>query len=454
MILKNLIYTLQSESYYYGRFLKFAYTHPKWWKLEKRQKIVWTIKAQLIWIFSSIIFWSVSLLFFILFKEKGLTIIPFLLLLLPLLIGASFLFLKPFDFIAKQLKIDAAKKIIVNSRACVIGIAGSYGKTSAKEILCSILEQKFSVIKTPENVNTDIGIANFILKNKAVFNSKSIFIVEMGAYQRGEIVKLCGMVRPTYSILTGINEAHLERFGSLKNIIYGKFELPQNTKEISFLNFDDDNIKNNYGKFKINKIIEISKSEAINIGLKDDFKGLQFEWRETKFETVLLGEHNITLILLCANLAGYLSMSLAKISEGVKKIKPIAHRLELIYNLNTGIVVIDDSYNGNFDGFVSGINLLKRAKGRKVVLTPGLVELGSKAQEIHEKIGELYAKNVDLVFLIKNKLTENIIRGLEKNNFSNYKVYEDTQKAHDDLKNMLRSGDTIIFQNDLTDNYF
>lgn len=454
MILKNLIYILQSENYYLGRFLKFVYTHPKWWKLEQRQKIVWTIKAKLIWAVCFIIFWSMSFLFLVLFREKGLAGILFLFFLLPFLISASFLLLKPFDFIAKQLKISNARKVIANSNACVIGITGSYGKTSAKEILASILEQKFSVIKTPENVNTDIGIANFILKNKTVLNSKSIFIVEMGAYQRGEIVRLCEMVRPTYSILTGINEAHLERFGSLKNIIYGKFELPQNTKEISFLNFDDDNIKNNYSKFKINKIIGISKSEAVNIGLKDDFKGLQFEWRETKFETVLLGEHNITLILLCANLASHLSIPLAEISEGVKKIKPIAHRLELIYNLNTDIVVIDDSYNGNFDGFVSGINLLKRARGRKVVLTPGLVELGSKAQEIHEKIGELYAKNVDLVFLIKNKMTENISRGLEKNNFSNYKVYEDTQKAHNDLKNMLRSGDTIIFQNDLTDNYF
>ncbi|MFA4817488.1 MAG: UDP-N-acetylmuramoyl-tripeptide--D-alanyl-D-alanine ligase [Parcubacteria group bacterium] len=355
---------------------------------------------------------------------------------------------------AKQLKINTARKIIAGSKACVIGITGSYGKTSAKEILSSILEQKFSVIKTPENVNTDIGIAKFILKNKAVFNNKSIFIVEMGAYQRGEIIKICKMVQPSYSFLTGINEAHLERFGSLENIIYGKFELPQNTKEISFLNFDDDNVKNNYGKFKINKIVGISKDEAKNIGLKDDFKGLQFEWREAKFETVLLGEHNITLILLCANLASHFSMSLTEISEGVKKIKPIAHRLELIYNLNTDVVVIDDSYNGNFDGFVSGINLLKRARGRKVVLTPGLVELGSKAQDIHEKIGELYAKNVDLVFLIKNKLTDNIIEGLKKNNFSNYKVYENTQKAHDDLKNILKPGDTIIFQNDLTDNYF
>jgi UDP-N-acetylmuramoyl-tripeptide--D-alanyl-D-alanine ligase len=454
MIFKNLIYILQSENYYFGRFLKFSYTHPKWWKLERRQKITWTIKARLIWFVSLILFLTVALLFVVFFKEKGIVAIPFLFLLLPLLISASFLLLRPFDFIAKQLKIKAAQKIIAGSKACVIGITGSYGKTSAKEILFSILKQKFSVIKTPENVNTDIGIANFILKNKVNFNSQSIFIVEMGAYHRGEIAKICRMVQPIYSILTGINESHLERFGNLENIIYGKFELPQNTKEISFLNFDDKNIKDNYSRFNLNKITGISKNEAINIIAKENFKGLEFKWQETEFETALLAEHNITLILLCTSLARHLSMSLEEISEGVKKIKPIAHRLELIYNSNTNIAVIDDSYNGNFNGFVSGINLLKRANGRKVVLTPGLVELGSRMEEIHKQIGELYAKNVDLVLLIRDKMTDYIVEGLKRNNFSNYKIYRSTKEAHSDLRNILKSGDTIIFQNDLTDNYF
>lgn len=455
MILKNLIYILQSEGYYFKRFLKFAYNHLKWWKLENRQKIIWTNKARSIWVVSLLIFWLIVGLFFVIFNVQGLLITPFLMVLLPIIIGISLFVITPLDIILKQQKIGNATKIISSSSVKVIGITGSYGKTSTKEILATILEQKFRIIKTPENVNTDLGIAEFISKNKDEFRDDVIFIVEMGAYKVGEIAKICAMVHPSYSILTGINEAHLERFGSLENIIKGKFELPRNTKHLALLNFDDENISKNYSKFNIKNYTGISKRDAGSIRTKDSFKGLEFEWEGKKFETSLLAEHNISLILLCAKIAEELLMSLDDICMGVKKIQPVTHRLQPIYNANADIMVIDDSYNGNFNGIVSGIKLLSGAVGRKVVLTPGLVELGSKMIGIHIKIGELYASNgADLVLLIENNMTNYIIEGLKKNKFANYKVYKTTQEAHDDLKNILKRGDTIIFQNDLTDNYF
>lgn len=117
-------------------------------------------------------------------------------------------------------------------------------------------------------------------------------------------------------------------------------------------------------------------------------------------------------------------------------------------------MVIDDSYNGNFDGIKSGVQLLGRAVGRKVVLTPGLVELGSKTESIHRQIGKLYSQHVDLVLIIRSVMTDHIIQGLKENNFTNYKIYETTQEAHADLGNILQKSDTILFQNDLTDNYF
>lgn len=454
MILKNLIYILQSENYYFKRFLKFAYTHLAWWKLENRQKIVWTKKAYAIWIISVFLFWFIFGLFFIIFKTLGLFIIPFLILALPFIIGISLLAIKPLDVILKYKKISLAAKIILASGVDVIGITGSYGKTSTKEILATILEQKFQVIKTSENVNTDMGIAEFVIKNKDTFKAKSIFIVEMGAYKKGEIEKICKMVNPLHSILTGINEAHLERFGSLENIIKGKFKLPQNTKGLSLLNFDDENIKKNYSRFNIKKSLGVFKKDATNIKARKNFEGLEFEWEGTKFETSLLAEHNITLILLCARIAQEFSMSLADIQKGVKNIQPVIHRLQPIYNAGKDIMVIDDSYNGNFNGIVSGIQLLSRANGRKVVLTPGLVELGERMENVHIEIGKLYAQEVDLVLLIENKMTKFIIKGLEENKFVNYKIYKTTKEAHDDLKNILQRGDTIIFQNDLTDNYF
>lgn len=454
MILKNLIYILQSEGYYFSRFLKFVYRHLTWWKLENRQQIVWTIKARLLWVITVLFFWIIIWLSFIQFGKSAVFAVFILILGLPFLLGFSLLIIWPLDWLLKQRKINIAAKIILTSKVKVIGIAGSYGKTTVKEILATILEQKFEVIKTPENINTDVGIADFIIKNKTKFREGGLFVVEMGAYQKGEIKRICQMVKPYYSILTGINESHLERFGSLENIVEAKFEISQNTQDLTLFNFDDENIKKNYFRFNFGKRVGISKQDAKDIFFKDKFQGLTFDWEGKKFETKLLAEHNITLIILCAKIAQELYMPIEDIVMGVKSLQPVKHRLEPIYNHHTDILVIDDSYNGNLDGIKSGIRLLGRAPGRKVVLTPGLVELGFRAKEVHQEIGGLYAKNVDFVMLIRSKVVGFIIEGLEKNNFTNYKVYKNTEEAHNDLGNNLQKGDTIIFQNDLTDNYF
>jgi UDP-N-acetylmuramoyl-tripeptide--D-alanyl-D-alanine ligase len=454
MILKNLIYILQSENYDFKRFLNFAYSHLAWWKLENRQKIVWTAKARLVWIISSLSFWIIVIISFYIFGAVGLIIIPILVVALPLIVGIGFMLLLPVDSLTKRKRISAAKKIISDSKVRVVGIAGSYGKTSAKEILSAILEKKFKVIKTPESVNTDIGIADFVVKNKNDFQESAIFVVEMGAYRKGEIERICKMVEPSYSILTGINEAHLERFGSLENIIAGKFELPQNTRVMALLNFDDTNVKENYSKFSLENIKDISQGDAQNIKARENFGGLEFKWKGIEFKTSLLAEHNIALILLSGEIALELGVSFEEIHEAVKKIDPVAHRLQPIYNASTDIMVLDDSYNGNFNGIVSGLKVLGRANGRKVVLTPGLVELGARAKDVHQAIGNLYAEGADLVLLIKNQMTDYIREALKESGFKSYKIYGSTQEAHDDLKNILKRGDTIIFQNDLTDNYF
>ncbi|MFA5871877.1 MAG: UDP-N-acetylmuramoyl-tripeptide--D-alanyl-D-alanine ligase [Parcubacteria group bacterium] len=453
-MLKNLIYILQSENYDFKRFLNFAYSHFAWWKLENRQKIVWTAKARAVWIASALIFWILIGVSFYFFGAVGLIIFPILIIILPFLVGFSFALLWPIDTLVKYGRTNAAKKIILNSKVCVVGITGSYGKTSTKEILTVMLENKFKVIKTPENVNTDIGIADFVVKNKNNFQEEAIFVAEMGAYRKGEIAKICRMVEPTYSILTGINEAHLERFGSFENIIAGKFELPQNTRIMAFLNFDDTNIKENYSKFSLENIKGISQEDAQNIKAKENFGGLEFKWKGMAFETNLLAQHNIALILLSGEIALELGISLEEIREVVRNIEPVAHRLQPIYNASTDIMIIDDSYNGNPNGIASGLKVLGRASGRKVVLTPGLVELGVRAKDVHQAIGKLYVENADLVLLIKNKMTKYIVEALKESGFTSYKTYDSTQEAHADLKNILKRGDTIIFQNDLTDNYF
>jgi UDP-N-acetylmuramoyl-tripeptide--D-alanyl-D-alanine ligase len=457
MIIRNLIYILQSELYDSRKFLQFAYSHFQWWKLEKRAHLVWTKKARLIYVLTVLMLFAAFSLSVGLFGAWGILSVVVVIPLVPIVIITTLWIIEPMDHFLKNRLFQKAQKFLRENRKnlTVIGITGSYGKTTTREILSSILSEKFRVLRLCENINTDIGIADFILKNPRLFKENEIFIVEMGAYKKGEIKKLCDLVSPDYAILTGINESHLERFGSLENIILAKFELPLAAKKTVVLNFDDENVLRNYARFKLKEFVGVSKSEAKNIKSLDNFSGLEFELDGAMFRTKLLAQHNITLVLLASRVAQKLGMTNLEISRGVGRLEHVPHRLEPIYNELTKVWVIDDSYNGNYTGIVSGIEVLRRALGRKIVLTPGLVELGEKSAEVHEKIGWLYADaGIDLVLLIKSPNSGYITKGLEEKGFKNYRVYSSSQAAHADLANVVKSGDTIIFQNDLPDNYF
>ncbi|MDA3814763.1 MAG: UDP-N-acetylmuramoyl-tripeptide--D-alanyl-D-alanine ligase [Patescibacteria group bacterium] len=459
MIIKNLLYILQLELYDIKNFLKFSYTHLNWWNLQKRSQLTWTKKIVLIFIVTIILILTILSLSIFSPGYIGLFIIVLVIPALPFLIVISLEIIRPIDIFLKNKLVIRAKKVFKeNSKnLTVIGITGSYGKTSTREILSTILSEKFKVIKLDENINTDLGIAEFIIKKPLLFQENDVFIVEMGAYKRGDIKKICELVGPDYSILTGINESHLVRFGNIENIIKAKFELPENTKEISVLNFDDKNVKENYEKFSINNSVKVSCDQVKDVKIIEAFQGLEFTLENTRFKTRLLALHNISLILLCIEIAKKLRLTQEELKRGIEKIDHIQHRLEPIHNKENGVLVIDDSYNGNFNGIVSGVEVLKRAKGRKIILTPGLVELGEKSKEIHNKIGKLFAENkTDLVLLIQNKETKHLIEGMKEVcqlTEESYKLYNSTQEAHEDLPNVMKNGDTIIFQNDLPDNY-
>ena len=455
MLIRNLLYILQSENYNYLRFLKFVYTHYQWWNLEKRQKIKWTAKTFLLYFLILAILLILLISAFICLGIYGLIIFLLIsILMLPFVVCLALGIIFPIDVFMKKIISEKAKKILKEKRSkglTVIGITGSFGKTSTKEILYSILREKFEVIKTPGNVNTETGVANFIIKN---LSNEKIFIVEMGADKAGDIKDLCNLIEPDYSILTGIGFSHLERFANHSILIKEKFILPERTKKISVLNADNEIIVKHKDKFKISNSVYVSKSLASNIKIKENFQGLEFTYEDLNLETQLLGLHNVMLIIMCIRIAREFGVSDEEIKNGLKKLKPATHRLEPIYNNVSNIWVIDDSYNGNFDGIKSGIEVLSGAKGRKVVITPGIVELGEQAKLIHNEIGRLYAKNVDLVLLIKNPNSNFIIEGMKEEGFQNYMVYASTEAAHSDLKNVLKGGDAVIFQNDLTDNYF
>ncbi|HFC76797.1 MAG TPA: UDP-N-acetylmuramoyl-tripeptide--D-alanyl-D-alanine ligase [Candidatus Moranbacteria bacterium] len=455
LILDDLVYILQQENYDGKRFLKFVYQNLQWNNLMKRKKLVITKKSLIILGISIVALLMITVLSISSFSFFRIIIIFLVVYFsLPLIIVMILWLLFPVDYLLKQKKTKKANAILKKcEKLKVIGITGSFGKTTLKNILLNILQEKFNVIKTPGNINTDIGIANFIIENQNKIQKADILIIEMGAYRQGEIAKISKMVNPEHSFLTGIGLSHLERFGSLKKIIKTKFELLQYTKQKCFLNGDNNYIKKYCRKNKLRKCSLISSGKIGNIKFLENFQGLEFEYQGEQFKTKLLARHNLVFILMGIVLARKLEMNMVEIKRGVEKIEPIKHRLEPIYNDKTKIWIIDDSYNGNYQGFLSGLDVLQRHSGRKVILTPGIVEQGKKSEQIHKKIGKKYSKKTDLVLLIDNSATRYIIKGMEEKNFKNYKIYKTTQDAHQDLPNVLQSGDVILFQNDLSDNY-
>ncbi len=483
-MLHNLIYIFQSEHYNRLRFLRFVYTHRNWFQLSKRGSIDWTIRAIALFILTALFF--LIILYYVIQSKIGAIPTFFIIMLTivstPLLLFVADIILSPiiqfrkkriFHTVQKYLEHVRKTKEKNNNMFLTIGITGSYGKTTIKTILHSLLSQKYTIFLIPGNINTDLGIANYILRHKTEVEKSDIILLEMGAFHRGEIASICSFIPPDYSFLTAIGNQHLERFGSHENIKKTKFEIVAATRKKAFLNTSDPTIAA-YIPFFIREnkadlppqleITEINTKEyhntssiIRNITYLDDFQGIQFEYKYNNtfltLQTKLIANHIISSLYFCLPISEELQLSNEDIITGVHNIPQIPHRLEIIKNTQTGVTIIDDSYNGNFDGFVSGLKTLARAKGRKIVLTPGLVELGEEAQKIHETVAQLYPQYIDVLLLILNSNTQYIRDYVQNNTALKVISYENVNMAHADLANILKKGDTILFQNDLSDNY-
>ncbi|MEI7498022.1 MAG: UDP-N-acetylmuramoyl-tripeptide--D-alanyl-D-alanine ligase [Candidatus Falkowbacteria bacterium] len=458
MIIKQLLYIFQANFYEAKPFIRFAYKHLRWWRLSNRQSIFWTAKILILYFLTALLFVTTCFTGYITYGFTGLFVFFIIqYLFLPILILLAHALFYPFDVAAKFIQIWRAKKILNQHRnhLIIIGITGSYGKTSTKEILTALLSPHYNVLVPGGNINTNIGIAQFLISHAKKLPQTTCIIIEMGAFRTGEIKKICDFVEPDYGLITGITSAHLEKFGSLEKIIQAKFELAQAAKKMVVLNGDDKNIIDHLNDNNLSNIKITTKQKFTNIAYLPDYKGITFTYLSNTYKTQLLAEHNLSLIALCFAITTEFGLKPDQWVQALAALQPIKHRLQPIYNSTAKIWVIDDSYNGNYNGFIGGLEVLSRALGRKIVLTPGLVELGSASQKIHEQLGIEYAKRgINQVLLIKNSATEEIVTGLKKSNNSNYIIFNNTTIAHQSLGNLLKPGDTILFQNDWPDNYF
>lgn len=354
----------------------------------------------------------------------------------------------------------AKNKLASMNNLDVIGITGSYGKTSSKNILNDILSIKFNTCPSPKNFNTPNGL--MITINNYLDKFSNIFIAEMGAFKQGEIKELCDFVHPKYGILTKVGTAHMDSFGSQENIQSGKFELIESlpSSGCGILNGDDPlqvnyKLKNNCNILWIgidNKDVDV-KAENIHMtyeGMSFDciFKG---DKKKYKFETRLLGIPNVYNILAAIALGSYLGIDIEQLQLGVKRVKSIEHRLELkkFYDIN----LIDDAYNSNPVGSKMALDVLNLMPGKKIIVTPGMIELGDKEYELNMKFGEHIASVCDEVILVGEAQTKPIYDGLlnKKYNKNHIHIINDVKTSFKLMMELKDKETYVLLENDLPD---
>lgn len=391
----------------------------------------------------------------------GYSIVCLLTLVFPFLVIASDWIMYPIEKARRNhYKKVALAKLEKNKDVINIGITGSFGKTTVKNILGTILAEKYSVLITQKSYNTPMGIAKSLIEG---YDGQEIFIAEMGARRKGEIKELAQFIPCKIGVITAVSRQHLEGFKTLDNIMDTKFELVENLREggVMFFGGDNDGAVKLFERATCEKHMASVDKKIDGIAVSDmkvSNKGSSFVLtvgeNMVEVSTRLLGKHNISNIVLAVSVANYLGLSIAQIKSGIEKIQSIPHRLELIESSN-GVTVIDDSYNANPHGVKSACEVLKLFDGKKYVVTSGLVELGNMEKFENKSLGNNLANCTDGVILVGKQRALPIVEGLLENNYDkdNIRICDDIKEATEILSEILSVGDTVLFLNDLPDSY-
>jgi UDP-N-acetylmuramoyl-tripeptide--D-alanyl-D-alanine ligase len=374
----------------------------------------------------------------------------------------------------------------------VVGITGSYGKTTTKFCVGAVLAADRPTLVTPESYNSFLGVIRTI--NEHLRQSHRAFVVEMGMFRRGDVTELCELVHPTIGVITAIGPMHLERLGSIEAIAAAKGELLQ------ALPADGHFITNAHDP----RCLELAESATVPVTLfgihdptgavaaasdrpvspqstphpspkkpahvqvlardiqladgRTTFK-LQLEGPDSPSISVsagLLGRHNVFNLLAAAAVGHVLEIPPARIAEGLSQVEAPAHRLQPIHNRRAGIVVIDDAYNSNPDGAAAALEVLREhPASRRLLVTPGMVELGELEAELNRRFGEHAGEVCDLVILVGPARTAPIRKGLAAAGMdpASVHVVQDIGEATAVLGRLTRAGDVVLFENDLPDTY-
>jgi UDP-N-acetylmuramoyl-tripeptide--D-alanyl-D-alanine ligase len=369
---------------------------------------------------------------------------------LPLLLG-RIIITQP----SHRLQIKRSHKVFSHHKALKIAVAGSYGKTTMKEMLATVLASGKKVAATPANLNVAISHARFA---KNLNGNEEVLIIEYGEGAPGDVKRFAKATKPNIGIITGLAPAHLDKYKTLKRAGEDIFSLSKFVKDDDiYVNEESEAVKSFIKPgFKLYSADKAAGWSVQNI--KISLNGTSFEikkGRQTlKLKSQLLGRHQVGPLALVAALAYKLGLSAKQIETGIAKIEPFEHRMQLRHL--SGASVVDDTYNGNIDGMKAGLDLLKELPAkRKIYITPGLVDQGAESGRIHQELGKLIARvNPDIVVLMQYSVTADIQKGLKTGNYKGRLILEDDPlNFYNNLEQFVAAGDLVVMQNDWPDQY-
>ncbi len=366
----------------------------------------------------------------------------------------------PMEKLVSQHYINHAKRILKKSpNMKIIGVTGSYGKTTTKFIITRLLSEKYTVTVTPESFNTPMGVVRTV--REKMKPGTEIFVVEMGAKKVGDIKELCDLVHPAYGVITSVGPQHLDTFHTVENIVKTKFELADAVEKAGgkmYLNCDSDLVANN------------KRENAVCYGTNADLDAyatdftcheggstftVHYKGEQIPLTTRLLGSHNILNITVAVAIARDFNVAIPDIQYAVSTLKPTEHRLE-VKSFTGGATMIDDAYNANPEGCLEAVNVLGRFENKKkIIVTPGLVELGEREYQCNFDLGVRAGQVCDQIVLVGLTRSKPIADGVRSTGFNeeNLHIVASFKDAMALLAPTLDESCAVLLENDLPDNY-
>lgn len=357
----------------------------------------------------------------------------------------------------------SARRKLDDVEPLVIGVTGSFGKTSTKFAVAHLLGGPNEALATPGSYNTTMGVVRAINENLAA--SHNYFVVEMGARRPGDIKEIAELTRPRIAVLTAIGPAHLESFGSMDAIRAAKFELIEalDDEGVAIINSDDPELLALAPNTSVSVVRygleatgepDVSATEVKVTPRGTEFTIIDRRTEETREVTTrLLGRHAIVNVLGATAVSLAAGRSLDQVAAAVATLEPVEHRLQIIDGAG-GVTVIDDAFNSNPDGAAAALEVLAAMPANKrVVVTPGIVELGPQQAELNERFGEHAGRVADEVIVVAKLNREALVRGARRGGRAIVVAVDTLAAAQEELKGLIAEGDVVLFENDLPDQY-